>query len=275
MSFKVDISIVIINYNTFELTCQCIQSVIEKSQGSVCEIILVDNASTERPPQGFKEKFPQIKLVENSINVGFAKGNNLGISIAKGEYILLLNSDTLLRNDVPTILQQFLVRHPQVAAVSGRLEYADGTVQHNCQRFPSIRYQLYELFRLQKLMPKKWGGKILFGAFFAHDSVAYPDWIWGTCFMFRKKLLGRLHNRKLADDLFMYGEDMQWCLEFRNIGYQVAFEPAAIVVHLMGKSGAKKNDLMEQNENWLMNKYYSKIEMKIINSLNRLLHVGR
>jgi GT2 family glycosyltransferase len=204
---EVEVSIVIINYNTFHLTMDCIQSIYSIATGLHYEIILVDNNSSDFDVLNFKTRFPQAKLIQSPTNVGFAKGTNLGISVANGEYILLLNSDTLLKNDVPKILHSFLVLHPRVAAVSGRLEYPDGKVQHNCQRFPSIKYQLFELLRLQKLLPKKWGGRILFGSFFDYESVAYPDWIWGTCFMFRKKLLDELPNSKLADDFFMYGED--------------------------------------------------------------------
>ena len=251
-----DVSIVIINYNTFDLTVQCVKSVLDKTSHVSFEIIVVDNASPEGRADDFKKEFPEIVLVKSETNLGFAKGNNLGLSVARGQFILLLNSDTLLRNNVAEVLRNFLITQPNVAAVSARLEYLDGSPQHCCQRFPSVKYRMFELFRVQKIFRQS-GGRILMGSFFDHNSIAYPDWIWGTCFMFRKDLLKQLPGEKLADEFFMYGEDMQWCMEFRRIGYSIAFEPAAIVVHLMGKSGGAKNDLMNKNMQAFMNMYYS------------------
>ncbi|HEY3402700.1 MAG TPA: glycosyltransferase family 2 protein [Ohtaekwangia sp.] len=266
-----DVSIVIINYNTFTLTSQCIESIVKNTTGISLEIILVDNASTEVSADTFLEKYPFIILIKNPVNSGFAKGNNLGIEKAKGRFVLLLNSDTILKNNVALILMQFLEKHPPVAAVSARLEYPDGSVQHCCQRFPSVFYQLFELLRLQKILPRKTGNRILMGAFFKHDTVAYPDWIWGTCFMFRRDLLKELPNNKLADDFFMYGEDMQWCMEFRRIGYTVAFQPTAVVIHFMGKSGGAKSGMMEQHGERFLKLYYSFPHRFVIKGLMKIL----
>src|SRR5437763_942905 len=102
------LSIIIINYNTFELTCNCIESVIQYTTTIPYEIILVDNASTECDAELFKKRFPQIKLVKNPENNGFAKGNNLGIKHAEGDAILLLNSDTYLKVNSDTYLKDII-----------------------------------------------------------------------------------------------------------------------------------------------------------------------
>lgn len=264
------VSIVIVNYNTFDLTCDCIASVKQfVSEGSY-EIILVDNASTERSPQDFKVRFPEIVLIASAENLGFSKGNNLGIQKASGDFILLLNSDTVLANDAIGIVKQFLINHPDVAAASARLEYPDGRAQHNCQRFPSIKYSLFELFRLQKVFQRQ-SGSILFGFFFDYNSVAYPDWIWGTFFMFRKSLLGLFDDNKLPDIFFMYVEDMQWCMEFRKRGFRVAFVPEARIIHYLGKSGGNRPAMMQQNLDVFMHTYYGALSRKIIAILDKLL----
>ncbi len=253
-----DVSVIIINYNTYELTCSCIQSIIrEAGNGYTYEIILVDNASTETDAENFLKQFPSIKLIKSTVNAGFARGNNLGIRQAEGEYILLLNSDTVLKNDAIGICLSFLRADASVAVVSGRLEYPDGHVQHNCQRFPSIGAKLFELFRLQKIFSRSVGSRMLFGSFFDHNTVAYPDWVWGTFFMFPRKLLERLPEHKLADTFFMYGEDTQWCMEFRNLGYRIGFDPAGRILHYGGKSGGAKSPLMDANGKRLMEMYYS------------------
>ncbi|SKC77232.1 glycosyltransferase family 2 protein [Ohtaekwangia koreensis] len=271
ISSSPQVSVVIINYNTFELTCGCIQSVVEKTSGCTYEIIVVDNASTEGRVKEFLVRFPFITLIESKVNVGFSKGNNIGIEQAKGEFILLLNSDTELQNDALSICQDFIKKDKKAAAVSALLKYPDGAIQHNCQRFPSIKYKLFELFRLQKFVPRRIGGRVLLGFFFDYNEVVYPDWIWGTFFMFRRESLKLLPQGKLADDFFMYVEDMQWCMEFRNLGYSIAFQPAAQVVHYMGKSGGAKSELIDQNIDRFMSKYYSPFERLCIRWLDRIL----
>jgi GT2 family glycosyltransferase len=267
----VTVSIIIINYNTFELTSNCIRSILSRETDLSYEIILVDNQSSERDPDEFKIKFPEITLIKSPVNLGFSKGNNLGIAQSKGEYILLLNSDTLLANKAITLSLYFLKENPHLAAVTARLEYPNGLVQHNCQRFPSIRYKLFELFRIQKLMNKSRGGKILFGSFFNYNAVAYPDWIWGTFFMFRKENLTLIKNKRLADDFFMYGEDVQWCMDFRRIGLKVAFVPEGRVIHYMEASGGQKNKMMSRNMNIFMRQYYPAWKRIIIHFLNLML----
>lgn len=265
------VSIVIINYNTFKLTCSCIESIYAMEPGLDFEIILVDNNSSELPSRDFKKKFPEIVLIESPFNTGFAKGNNLGVKQAKGKYILLLNSDTVLLNNAISRAMIFLADKPDVGVVSARLEYPDGKPQHNCQRFPSVKVKLFEVFRLQKILGKTISGKILFGPFFDYESVAYPDWVWGTFFMFRKSSLNRFPQKKLADDFFMYGEDMQWCMDFKLIGLTTAFTPEARVMHLMGMSKGEKDRLIKTHLHLFMQQYFSVPHRFLIKLSNFLL----
>ena len=134
-------SICIPNFNYGRYLGTTIQSVLNQTYPAY-EIVVVDNASTECDPEAIKVMFPLITLVKSATNIGFSKGSNLGISKAEGEYILLLNSDTILKNDAVSLVMEFLESNPDVAAATARLEFPDGRVQHNCQRFPAIRYQL-------------------------------------------------------------------------------------------------------------------------------------
>src|SRR5690242_8685003 len=195
-----DLSVIIVNYNTFELSCACIKSVQQKTLGISYETIVVDNASADRDAADLLQLFPEIILIQSETNEGFAKGNNKGIARSKGEYILLLNSDAELENNAAGICLDFLKKNKNVAVATAKLFYPGGNLQHNCQRFPSVRYRLFELLRLQKFLPKRVGGKILLGPFFNYDELVYPDWVWGTFFMFKKDLLNSLENGKLAED---------------------------------------------------------------------------
>lgn len=266
-----DVSIIIVNYNTFDLTCGCIASILSRTTGCSFEIVLVDNASTDKDPTEFVRRFPMIKLVKNSVNTGFAKGNNAGIEKATGENILLLNSDTELLNNAVYVSLQSLKENRLVAAVGCRLTYPDGQVQHNCQRFPSIKYKVFELLRLQKLLPSNVAGKVLLGSFFDHSTPVFVDWIWGTFFLFRKDLLRLLPGNKLADDFFMYVEDMQWCMDFRKLGFRIAFEPRAHVCHFSGQSNGNKLPMMEANTHTFMRKYFSPWQRTFIKRLDKWL----
>jgi GT2 family glycosyltransferase len=149
------LSIIIINYNTFELTCKCIASLREKLIGVDYEIILVDNASVECDPDLFIEKFPFIKLIKSTVNTGFTGGNNAGVEKATGDYLLLLNSDTELINNAPKICQDYIMAHPEVGMVTSQLIYPDGKIQYNCRRFRTITWELLEVFPFYKLLPKE------------------------------------------------------------------------------------------------------------------------
>jgi GT2 family glycosyltransferase len=268
---KPNVSVIVINYNTFKLTVECIRSVIEKTKEVSYEIIVVDNASPNDNADEFLVLFPQIVLVKSKSNLGFAGGNNLGIAHAQGSFILLLNSDTILVNNAISIAVKKLERDASLGVVAAQLLYENGKIQHNCQRFPSINYKLFELLRLQKLLGQKIGGRILQGSFFSHDEAICPDWIWGTFFMFKKAILQKLPEKKLADVFFMYVEDMQWCMEFRRCGYQIGFEPEAKVIHYMGGSGAAQKEFIRMNEDAFMKRYYSGVKRKLIALLNKLL----
>lgn len=268
-----DVSVVIINFNTFDLTCKCIQGVYSWTTGCSFEIIIVDNGSTERDPQDFVKKFPEIKLVKNRVNAGFAKGNNLALEVATGDFVLLLNSDTEFINNAIYICLQVIKNDSRIAVVGCRLTFPDGNTQHNCQRFPSIRYKLLELFRIQKVLPSAIVGKLLLGSFFSHNEAVFPDWIWGTFFMFRRDLLLLLPGNKLAEDFFMYVEDMQWCKDFRELGYRIAFVSNAQTLHYMGKSSGigRKVPMIDANTRLFMERYYSPWRRFLIKICDRLL----
>jgi Predicted glycosyltransferases len=149
------LSIIIINYNTFQLTCNCIRSIKEKVHDLTYEIILVDNDSSECDPNNFLKQFPDIKLISSAENTGFTGGNNIGISKAAGEYILLLNSDTELINNAPKICYDYMQQHPETGITTAQLSYPDGKLQYNCRRFRTISWELLEVFPFYLLLPKE------------------------------------------------------------------------------------------------------------------------
>lgn len=260
-----DISIIIINYNTFQLTNNCIKSVIEKTKGISYEIILVDNASTECDADEFKKLFPQINLIKSKENLGFSKGNNFGISQAKGEFVLLLNNDCELIENSILICYNELLRRKNVDVLACKLIYPNGKLQHNCQSFPSATKIWIEKLRLHKLFPKKFRSNYLKGFYWDYNSSGFPEWIWGTFFMFRKSVLNVLPQKKLDEDFFMYGEDMQWCWDFKNAKIKIGYTPKTTVIHISGSSKGNRKILVNKNHQLFLEKNYSPFHNKIIN----------
>jgi len=256
-----ELSIIIINYNTFQLTCNCIKSIEEKLKDVNYEIILVDNASTECNPIEFKNKFTQIKLIHSLENTGFAGGNNLGIENASGEYILLLNSDTELINNAPKITLDYLKAHEDTGMVTCQLLYPNGKIQYNTRRFRTITWELLEIFPLYLLLPKKKKEKLMLHHYFDHQSEMDCDWTWGAFMLFRKNIISRLPEKKLSTDFFMYCEDALWGWDIKQLGYKIHFMPQAKVMHIHKGSANKEkyNDIRKmviRNHATFMKKFY-------------------
>lgn len=237
------ISIVIINYNTFELTCNCIRSIVSFTTVPY-EIILVDNASTECDPSLFQQAFPFIKLIKNHENSGFAAGNNLGLQYATGEVALLLNSDTYLIEDaIGKTLNQFL-QSPNTGVVGCRMIYPDGTIQHTARRYRSISWELLDLFRpVLFLFPYAFRVKLMLGKYFKSDFNTTCDWLNGAFFMFQTSILTQLPQNKLDDRFFMYGEDQLWCLQIKQLGFDNLFYAGASIVHINNASTVPSKQL--------------------------------
>ena len=226
------LSIIIINYNTFRLTVNCIRSVREKLDGLEYEIILVDNASAECDPEEFLRECPGIVLIKSATNTGFAGGNNLGIANSRGTYILLLNSDTELINNAPKICYDYISTRPAVGMVTCQLLYPDGSIQYNCRKFRTIGWELAEVFPFFRLMPKEKQGRLMLHHYFDHQSPAECDWVWGAFMLFPREILSKLPDHKLAEDFFMYIEDVRWCWDFKRLGYAIHFLPDGKVMHI-------------------------------------------
>lgn len=247
------ISIIIINYNTFSLTCKCIESIIRYTQGVNYEIILVDNASTECDADKFLELFPQITLIKSAENVGFAKGNNLGLAVAKGEYILLLNSDIeLIENSIKVCLKK-IQENREIAVVSPLLIYPDGKIQHTANKFHDLTYEIIETFRLHRLF----GNQKLLGFHFSHNEEILVDWVWAAFFLIRKETIEKMPQKKLPDEFFMYFEDVQWCYLIKKLGYKILFTPTTRAIHRVSASSSPSSNIaIKKLEKSLPNETY-------------------
>jgi len=258
------VSIIILNYNTFQLTCNCIESIIEFTKDVSYEIILVDNLSTECDADLFKQKFPSINLVKSNENGGFAKGNNLGIAAANGEFILLLNSDTYLIEDAISKTINYYKNESLKCVIGCKMQYPNGDIQHTARKFRSISWELFDVFRfLLYILPYKKRAELMFGKYFKSDFNTQCDWLNGAFFIFPKTALQELPQNKLDDRFFMYGEDHLWCWQFQQIGYDSYFYCDTKIIHINNGSTAKSKQLelrkiMLKNELVIIKERYGK-----------------
>lgn len=242
------VSVVIINYNTFAQTSDCIRSVIKYTRDTEYEIILVDNASAECDPDKFKEEFPSIILIKSGSNGGFAKGNNLGLQHASGNLVLLLNSDAYLTEDSISKSADFFLQHLDAGVIGCRMTYPDGTVQYTARRFRSISWELLDLFRfIPLLMPYKKRARRMLGKYFRHDENITCDWLNGAFFLFPRNILDHFPDKKLDERFFMYGEDQLWCEQVKNLGYTNYFYSGTTIIHISSGSTNLSKQLKLRN----------------------------
>lgn len=231
-----DVSIIIVNWNTRELLQDCLTSVYERTGDIEYEIIVVDNGSTDSSVEMVKKNFPLVNVIENAENLGFARANNIGIKAGKGRYICLINSDITILDDCFGKLMKFMDSNPGAGMAGPKILNADLTIQHSCRHFPSIWNNLCQSLGLNHLFPKSAFFSDWIMDYWSHDSIRSVDALSGCFWMTRRKALEEVGL--LDEDFFIYGEDLDWCKRFRKAGWDIVFYPEAEAIHLGGASSA-------------------------------------
>jgi len=251
----IDLSIMVVNWNTKDLLAQCLQSVYDTVSHLDFEVIVIDNASTDGSQAMIKAHFPQVRLIENQGNEGFARANNQGIVASQGRYVLLLNSDTIARPEALEAMFYFADQHPEVGVVGCKLLNADGSLQPSWAQFPTLWSELVGR-NIRKRRPMA-GGQ------------AYEvDWVGGACLLARRKAIKTVGL--LDEDFFMYSEETDWCFRMARSGWKVCYLPGAEVIHFGGGSSRRASEKM------LIQLYRSKLRFfgKHYGSLRKeLLHI--
>lgn len=230
-----DISVIIISYNVKEFLHQSLLSLQKTLSGFKSEIIVVDNASVDGSKRIIKKEFPDIQLIENDDNVGFARACNQGLEIAEGKYLLLLNPDTLLQEDTVPKMIKFFEDHPEAGAAGCKILNADGTLQKACRRsFPTPSVAIPKMLGLSRLFPQN--------KLFAKYNLTYKDpdkltevdAVSGSFLMLRKEVYDQIGG--LDEDYFMYGEDLDFCYRIKEAGWKIYYVPDTQIVHYKGES---------------------------------------
>lgn len=273
MTASPDLSVIIVSWNVADLLLRCLDSVIS-SQGSVVrhqaapitgqaadlkgqmpegreqassdcvpstgycplttDIWVVDNASQDGTTDRVREAFPQVRLVVNKENRGFAAANNQGMALAKGRYFLLLNPDTEVVGDALARMIAYMNRHPQVGVLGPQLRYPDGRAQPSRRRFPTLATALLDSTPLQQVLPHNPVLRRYYIEDRPADETQPVDWLVGACLLVRRQVVEQVGG--LDEEFFMYFEELDWCRRIRQAGWEIVYLPKATVIHYEGKS---------------------------------------
>ncbi len=237
-----EVSVVVVNWNTQDILRDCLRSIYEQCGEIDLEVIVIDNASTDGSVEMVKKDFPQVTLIENPQNRGFAAANNQGIAVAQGRYVMLLNSDTVILDKAVEKTISFADAHPKAAVMGCRVFNPDRTLQPTCFMFPSILNMLLSSTYLYKLFPKsKFFGREQM-TWWDRNDIKEVDVVTGCFMLIRQKAIQQVGT--MDEQFFMYGEETDWCYRFKEAGWKILFTPCAEIIHLGGQSAQKRATTM-------------------------------
>jgi N-acetylglucosaminyl-diphospho-decaprenol L-rhamnosyltransferase len=234
-----DLSIIIVNWNVKDLLRLCLDSVIEslrsgKGRQLSSQLIVVDSASSDGSVAMLREEFPQVHLIANEENVGFTRGNNQGIAVSDGRYVLLLNPDTEIVGDALGEMVAYMEAHRTVGALGPQLLDPDGLVQSSRRRFPTLWTAYLESTLLQQWFPESGTLRRYYVLDGADDETQAVDWVVGACLLVRCDTLEEVGL--LDERFFMYSEELDWCYRAKKLGWEVMYLPTTQVIHYGGQS---------------------------------------
>lgn len=276
MTETADLSIIIVNFNTRELLRQCLQKIFScRLGGYTQETIVCDNGSSDGSQAMVRQEFPQVILIENRKNLGFAAANNKGIKKSLGRYLLLLNSDTEVNPQTLALMLKYMDENRQVGAATCRLVLPDGSLDPACHRgFPTPWAAFTYYAGLEKLFPRS----PLFSQYhqgYKDVSVIHDvDVISGAFFLVRRAVIDTVGM--LDEDYFLYAEDIDWAYRIRQAGWRIVYNPTVTTLHRKKQSGRshashaqriKTQLLFYQNNKLFYAKHYAGRYPKLITFL--------
>jgi len=223
-----DLSIIIVNWNTKDLLLQCLESVYQTIKRVEMEVFVVDNGSMDGSIAAAKGRFPEVKFIQNEINLGFARANNQALSLAKGRYLLLLNPDTQVKKGAIERLISFMDTHPEAGGAGAQLLNSDGSRQNSIANFPSLATELLNKSLLRWFFPSVFPGK----------ERNYPepievDSVIGACMVVKRDAIEPVGL--LDEGYFLFLEETDWCYRMRRTGWKIYHVPQAEIYHFQGK----------------------------------------
>lgn len=235
---KKKLSVIIVSYNTKDLLEQCLQAIFESKNIDKrgLEVIVVDNNSSDGSSEMVNKKFTQVKLITNNENIGYSAGNNIGMTVSTGSYVLLLNSDAFVRPETLKTMLNYMEQDPAIGASTCSIELPSGKLDPACHRGLPTPWNAFTYFTgLERLFP----ASRIFGGY--HQSwkdltISHEvDSISGAFFLVRREVVQKVGL--LDEQFFMYGEDIDWCYRIKQSGFHIMFNPSVKVLHYKKQSG--------------------------------------
>ena len=241
------LSIIIINYNSKEVLKECLASLYESSSKINFEVFVIDNASSESI-KNFKSVFPQVNFIYNERNVGFAAANNIGIRKSKGEYILLLNPDTIVNENSFQPMIEYLKKHVDVGIVGCKIFNAEGEIERSTHSFPTLAKEFVHAnefikniigydSKISSFLKKIFQIKSL-ESYWDHNSIREVDHVTAACMMIKREAIEKAGL--LDEAFFLYNEEVEWSLRIKKAAYKSVFLPDSNIIHLFGHSTKQK-----------------------------------
>ncbi len=232
---NIELSIIIVNYNVKEFLLNLLSSIKKSLQNISSEIIIVDNASDDGSVELLKDKYPEIKLIVNNSNIGFGSANNQALEIAKGKFLLLINPDTIVKEETFTSMINFFNSHPDAGIAGCKVLNPDGTLQLSCRRgFPGPWTSFTKVMGLSKLFPQS----KLFAKYnltYLDENQTYEvDAVSGAFMMIRREVYDKIGG--FDKQFFMYGEDLDLCYRTQKAGFKVFYVHTTEIIHYKGES---------------------------------------
>ncbi len=224
-----DISIIIVNWNTKDNLLNCLESIFKHLRNINGEVIVVDNGSKDGSIEALKIYYPSVRLIENKSNLGFAKAVNQGLRKAQAKYILLLNPDTQIKDNTVKKLINFMQVNPETGIAGAHLLNVDGSKQNSIANFPSLATELLNKRLLRWLFPNRFLGK--------EKNYSEPievDSVIGACMMLRCEAIEKAGM--MDEDYFLFFEETDLCYRVKKAGFKVYHVPEAEAIHFQGKS---------------------------------------
>ena len=224
-----DLSIIIVNWNTKKLLLDCLASVYETVWRISMEVWLVDNASNDGSVESVKQLYPDVRIIQNTRNLGFAAANNRAFKRMRGRYALLLNTDTMLTDGAIETIYDFMESTPDAGMACGQLLNPDGSKQNSIANFPGLSSLLFNETLLRIILPRRYPSKRK-----EYKSPIEIDSCIGACMIVRKRTMD--HVGFLDEDYFFFFEETDWSRRIKQSGWKIYFVPFARIIHFQGRS---------------------------------------
>ncbi len=224
-----DVTIAIVSHRHFRYLDACLSTLFANTRRAAIEVALVDNVGEPEIAELVAARFPQVRLIVNEKRLGFSANNNQVILPPRARYSFLLNPDTETQASAVDRLVEFMDAHPRVGAVGPRLVYPDGRLQLSCRQFPTLGAFLVRRTPLRILLRGSAKARRYEMADWNHERAGPVDWLFGAAILIRREALEQVGG--LDEKMFLYSEDVDWCLRCRRAGWDIWYEPESVFVH--------------------------------------------